>query len=82
MSNSILEKETKFFQENKRAFLSKYKNRYIIIKDCTVKGDFKTLPEAMTFALSKYELGSFIVEHCSQFTQEPQTFHSRVIFRT
>ncbi len=76
----MLEKDFKYYLENQKDLVKKYDGMYLIIKDCEVVGAFKTKQEAYDTATSKYELGSFIIQHCFPGAESyTQTFHSRVI---
>lgn len=54
----------KYFKENLEALYSQYPERYLLIKDEGVVGDFDTFDLAYQFGISKYEEGAFIIQHC------------------
>ncbi|RZK01476.1 MAG: hypothetical protein EOO43_24525 [Flavobacterium sp.] len=76
----MLEKDFKYYQDNQKELVKKYNGLYLIIKDCEVVGSYKTKEEAYDTATSKYELGTFLIQHCLPGTESyTQTFHSRVV---
>ncbi len=76
----MLEKEYKFYQDNKEYLLKKYLNRYLIIIDNKVVDDFASYEEALYKTQEKYELGTFLIQKCSS-EDIIQIFHSRIIFK-
>ena len=76
-----LKNEYKFFNDNIDALIEKYSNKYIIIKDDDIKGDFDSFDRAYEAAIKKYELGSFLIQHCNKDENNSgQVFNSRVFF--
>lgn len=70
-----------YFKQNHEELFEKFPNRYLIIIDEQVKGDFATMNEALDYAEKNFELGSYIVQYCSEGTAGyTQHFHTRVIF--
>lgn len=78
--NTMLETEFKFYQDNKADFLRKYNNRYVVIKDRKVLGDFASREEAIETTQKDHALGTFLIQHVSADDEEIQRFHSRVSF--
>lgn len=76
----MLENEFKFYQANKADLLKKYNNRYVVIKDQKVLGDFATREEAIEATQKDHALGTFLIQHVSVSDEEIQRFHSRVSF--
>lgn len=80
MTIPALQNEFNYFKENQDQLVSAYEGRFILIKDCAVVGDFDTELEAYTEGKSKYELGTFLIQHCVPGSESyTQTFHSRVV---
>ena len=80
----MLDKEFKYYKEHQDELVQKHYARYIIIKDETVYGDFDSEVGAIQHARKelKFELGTFLVQHCLPGTENyTQLFHSRVLFR-
>jgi len=76
----MLEKDFKYYLDNQRDLVKKYNGMYLIIKDCEVVGAYKTKQESYDTATSKYQLGTFLIQHCLPGAEShTQTFHSRVI---
>jgi len=76
-----LEKEFKYFIENKDNLVKKYNGRYIVIKDRKVIGDYDSEVEAIQKTSKDESLGTFLVQKCTLDTENyKQTYHSRVIF--
>lgn len=77
----MLEKEFKFYLDNQKDLLKEYLNKYIIIKEQKVVASFDSKQEAYDYATEKFELGTFLIQHCLQGDLgHTQTFHSQVIF--
>jgi hypothetical protein len=54
-----------YFKENMISFFKEYGERFIAIKDKTVLGVYDTFDEALTETLKTEELGTFIVQQCT-----------------
>lgn len=77
----MLEKEFEYFKNNQNSLYQQYPNEFLVIKDLEVKYHAKTFENALEYASANFELGTFIVQQCTQGTEGyTQTFHSRVIF--
>ncbi len=77
----MLEKEFKFYLDNQKDLLKEFLNKYIIIKEQKVVASFDTKQEAYDYATEKFELGTFLIQHCLPGDLgHTQTFHSQVIF--
>ena len=57
----MLEKEYDFYKKNEKEFLSKYLNKYVIIKDEQLISNFADHEQALNFALEKFEPGTFLL---------------------
>lgn len=80
----MLEKEFKYYKDHQDELVRKHYARYIVIKDQKVYGDFNSEIEAISYAKIelKFELGSFLVQHCLPGIENyTQLFHSRVIIK-
>ena len=76
-----LEKEFKYFIENKDNLVKKYNGKYIVIKDRKVIGDYDSEIEAIQKTSKDESLGTFLVQKCTLDNENyKQTYHSRVIF--
>lgn len=81
MSNGQLQKELEFFKANQQELVKKYEGKFLIIKDQQVQGVYDAEMEAYTEAKKKFELGTFLIQHCIAGQESyTQTFHSRVTF--
>ena len=77
----MLSKEFKYYLENQTELLKKYKGKVLVIKDQQVVDVYDSYDEAVFGAAKKYELGTFLVQECTEGEDAyTQTFHSRVIF--
>ena len=56
-----LDKEFKFYRENKEKFLSEYKGKFIVIKGEKVIGIYQDKMEAIQKTQEEHELGTFLV---------------------
>ncbi len=77
----MLQKEFQYYLDNQEELVKKYLNKFLVIKNQEVVGVFVSKQEAYDNATSKYELGTFLIQHCLPGTMShTQTFHSQVIF--
>jgi len=77
----MLEKEFKYYLDNQKELVEKYDNRFIVIIDNEVIGDYESYEEALFSSCEKHELGTFLIQECTEGEDAyTQTFHSRVIF--
>jgi len=76
-----LKDEFDFYLKNQEELVSKYKGRFVVIKNQEVIGNYHNQVEAINETSKNHELGTFIVQQClpgsSNYTQ---TYHSRVVF--
>lgn len=78
---SMLDKEFKYYQDHQSELVEKYNGKFLVIKDQKVEGVYGTQLEAYTEAKKKFELGTFLIQHCSPGKSDyTQSFHSRVAF--
>lgn len=76
----MLEKEFKYYLDNQKELVQMYPNKFIVIIGSQVVGEYGSQSEAYKAATDKYELGTFLIQHCQSGTQShTQTFHSRAI---
>lgn len=80
--NNKLNDNYQFFLDNHDELLSKYANKFLVIKDKKVLYSGDTFEESLAKAQEiGLEIGTFLIQECtdgdSAYTQE---FHSRVIF--
>ena len=77
----MLDTEYKYYLEHQQELLEHYRGRFLVIIGKSVVGDYDSQAEAYLDSIKKYELGSFLIQEC---TDGPcgytQTYHSRVIF--
>ena len=79
-NNDILKKNYDFYIRNHKEIVSKYLNKFIVIKEEKIVDSYDTFEEAARESAKKYELGTFIIQECSQDLDETtQAFHSRVL---
>ena len=77
----MLDREFKYYLTNKDELIKKYLGKYLIIKDETVDGAYDTEIDAYISGVSKFSLGTFLIQQCLPGDENyTQTFHSRVIF--
>jgi hypothetical protein len=81
MSSKPLEKEFKYFIDNKEHLVNKYNNKYIVIKNEKVIGVYDSDIEAIEKTAKHEKLGTFLVQKCTLNTKNfTQSYYSRVIF--
>lgn len=78
----MLEQEFKYYLDHQEELVKKYLDKFLVIKDQKVAGVYETKEAAYDDATSKYELGTFLIQHCLPGSlSHTQTFHSQVIFK-
>jgi hypothetical protein len=76
-----LKKEFEYYLANQDDLVSKYKDKYVVIKDSQVLGAYDSEIEAIQQTSKEHELGTFLVQKCEPGEESyTQTFHSRVAF--
>jgi len=77
----MLEKEFKYFLDNKESLAQKYNGKFLVIKGENVIGAYDSEKDAYDNAIKNNELGTFLIQECSiQEAAFIQNFHSRVLF--
>ena len=77
----MLEKEFKYFLDNKEKLTERFLDKFIFIVGEDVFGPYNTLDEAYNAAIAKFELGTFLIQECTPGNDSyTQIFHSRAIF--
>ena len=75
----MLDKEFQYYLEHQAELVEKYNGRYLVIKDEAVVGNYATLNNALQYARQKYELGTFLIQKCSEGDKDyTAKYHSRV----
>lgn len=76
-----LESIFNYYLDHQSELVPKYGGRHIVLSNNGVQGDFGTMEEAYDFGVSKFGLGNFIVQLCTEGDKAyTQTFHTRAIF--
>jgi len=77
----MLEREFKYFLDNKSELEKKYTGKILVIKNEQVVGVFDDELKAYLDSIDKYENGTFLIQKCEPGDKGlTQTFHSRVLF--
>lgn len=80
MNNDLLKQDFNYYVQNHEEIVKKYLNKYIVIKNQNIVDSYDTFEEAVSESSKKYELGTFIIQKCSEDLNElTQVFHSRVL---
>jgi hypothetical protein len=77
----MLEKEFKYYLDNQVELVEKYNNRVIVIRNEEVVKDYDydDFEKAVFESAKKYELGTFLVQECTEGDKDyTEIFHSRV----
>ncbi len=73
----MLDKEFNFYNKNQKGFLAKYNNKVLVIKDENIVGIYDDEATAYKESISRYKLGTFLIQRCIPEKETHQTFHSR-----
>jgi ABC-type methionine transport system ATPase subunit len=77
----MLDKEFKYYLDHQHELVKEYNNRFLVIVDGRVVGDYDSVEQAMFKSAKKYEVGKFLIQECTEGDKAyTQTFHSRAIF--
>ena len=74
----MLEKQIKYYLDNKKDLLKKYKGKFVVIKNNDVIGAYTTLSDAYDNTIKDHELGTFMIHQC--LPVEPIRYITRVIY--
>ncbi|MCZ6626282.1 MAG: hypothetical protein O7B35_18935 [Deltaproteobacteria bacterium] len=81
LEGEMLEKEFKYYKDNQEKLVKKYKEKFLTIVGEEVVGVYGSELDAYTEMKKKYEVGTFLIQHCLPGKDSyTQTFHSRVSF--
>lgn len=76
----MLDNEFKFYLDHQKELASKYAERYLVIVGNTVVGDYSNNEEAYLEAKKKFELGTFLIQKCTEGDEAyTSVFHSRIM---
>ena len=77
----MLKKEFQYYIDNQNELVKKYEGRYLVIKDGNVVGDYGSYEQALFNSEEQYEMGTFLIQKCSEGNKDyTATFHTRVRF--
>lgn len=77
----MLEKEFKYYQDNQDDFVKEHSGKYLVIVEEELVGVYDSEAEAYTESIKKHELGTFLIQLCSEGDSAyTQSYHSRVSF--
>lgn len=77
----MLEKEFQYYLDNQTELVSKYKGKFIVIKNNSVIGVYDSESSAYFETVKVHELGTFLIQFCDAGEGSyTNTFHSRVSF--
>lgn len=82
MSQANLKREYNYFTEHHSELFEKYPEKFLIIKDESVKGYADGFEEAYQLAADmNLEIGSFLIQECAKDLDSlVQTYVSRAVF--
>jgi len=79
--NKFLDKSYNFFEENRKSFVKNHLREYVVIKEDSVLGFYKTEKDAYDATIKDHALGTFLIQQClPEKKEEVAVFHSRVSF--
>ncbi len=77
----MLDEEFSYYLDHQAELVKKYNNRFLVIIGQEVVGDYASYDQALSQSMKKYEMGTFLVQECTEGEEAyTQTFHSRVAF--
>jgi len=70
----MLKEEFQYYLNNQANLVKQYKGKFLVIVGQAVVGAYRSMKEAATNAAKKYQLGTFLIQECSEgedaYTQE------------
>jgi len=77
----MLDKEFQYYLDHQSELVKKYNGRFIVVIGEEVVGDYESYEQALFESMKQYELGTFLIQECTEGDEAyTQTFHSRVVF--
>ena len=77
----MLDGEFQYYKDHQAELVSQYLNKYIVIKNDKVIGEYNSELDAYLETKKIHELGTFLIIQCLPGEESyTQTFHSRVTF--
>ena len=77
----MLRKDFQYYLDNQAELVKRYNHRFLVIKNCEVIEDFDSYEKALYESSKKHELGTFLIQECTEGDSAyTQTFHTRVMF--
>ena len=75
-----LEREFEFYLERQEELVSRYRGKFVVIRDCKVIGAYDDEIDAIEATAQRFPLGSFLVQKCEPGAESyTQVFHSPVV---
>lgn len=74
-----LKKLYQYYTSHKNELLKEYLNRFLVIKDNQIIGDYNSQEEAYKETIKTHEPWTFIIQHCVE-KEDVVVYHSRVSF--
>ena len=75
----MIEKEFQYYLKHQKELVAHYNNRYLVIHNQMVVGDYDSFSDAVTDASKKLQIGTLLVQRCSEGNKDYTfTYHSRV----
>ncbi|NNN10150.1 MAG: hypothetical protein HKL85_13285 [Acidimicrobiaceae bacterium] len=76
---AALQEEFDYYVEHQAELVERYLNKFIVIRGQVVDGAFDSAVEAYKDALTKYEAGTFMIQHVTPGKESySQTYFSNV----
>lgn len=76
-----LKREFAYYLDHQDELAKLHKGKFIVIRDCHVIGVYDSELEAINETAKRYELGTFLVQHCESGTNSyMRMYHSRIAF--
>ena len=72
--------EYEYFINNKTRILKEYSGKFVVIKNEKIQAAFTSKPEALKYASTEFEMGTFIIQHAIDEKPIVQGFFARVSF--
>lgn len=70
-----------YFIQNYKELYQQYGHKFLAIKNKEVLGDFDSVPDAISQLSKEYEIGSYIIQECTDDDSAYRTTIMRLIIR-
>ena len=80
MAKDVANENFEYLKQNFDSIYARYKNKYLVLKDCSILGFYGTFAEALSETLKTEKIGTFSIQHCVKEEVEGYNFYNNNVF--